>query len=111
MTPSSLIAYWPRRHSGGEYAWIVTLRSATPLTRWMCSGPNARDEPGPSSVWRGVPLIRGFCSQTAPSTTWYATEEMSWSCQPVSLTFVQHSSQTSTCSSRCSETKCRWSSS
>ena len=53
------------------------------------------------------PPIRGLDSISSPSTTQTAPDEMSWSCQPVSLTGVQHSNQTSTWSSRYSDTKWR----
>src|ERR1700733_8102298 len=73
----------------------------------MCSGPNENEPPSVTMRTAGSPLMRGLDSLTAPRTTRTAPEEMSWSCQPVSSARVQHSSQTSTNSSRCSETKCR----
>lgn len=69
----------------------------------MWSGPKQNEEPAPTAVARCSPPIRGLDSVRTPWTTRTAPEERSWSCQPVSFCRVQHSSQTSTNSSRYSE--------
>ncbi len=62
----------------------------------MWSGPNENVSPAPTTRAAAWPPIRGLDSISAPSTTHTAPEEMSWSCQPVSFSGVQQSSQMST---------------
>src|SRR5690348_3096472 len=57
----------------------------------MCSGPNENEYPVGTVRAAGSPPIRGLDSRSEPRTTRTAPAEMSWSCQPVSLTGVQHS--------------------
>jgi hypothetical protein len=70
----------------------------------MWSGPKEKDPAGPHASLAGT-LGRGeVVSTSSPETTATAAEDTSWSCQPVSLSGVQHSNQTFTWTSRCSET-------
>jgi hypothetical protein len=64
--------------------------------------PEGEDPAGPHASLVGT-LGRGeVVSTSSPETT--APEDTSGSCQPVSLSGVQHSNQTFTWTSRCSET-------
>ena len=104
-TPSSadgVLAHPPQRRAVGVHRDRPVHGAVEPVD---VVGAEAEDLP---AVDRGLdgsasPTAR-LCSVRVPLTTATAPEEMSWSCQPVSFSGVQHSSQTSTWASRCSET-------
>src|SRR5215475_5518480 len=83
------------------------LCSASPVSRWIWSGPKEIEPPSVMAIWVCAPPMRGLDSVSAPRTTRTAPDEMSWSCQPVSFPGDQQMSQTSTYSSRWIEAKCR----
>jgi hypothetical protein len=69
----------------------------------MWSGPNANVRPASTTRVTGSPPMRGVASVTAPRVTATAPDDVSWSCQPVSSTTFQQSTQTSMSVSRCSD--------
>src|ERR1700730_16859128 len=73
----------------------------------MCSGPKQNDSPFSITAVAGWPPRRGLLSFSAPRTTRTAPHETSWSCHPVSSSGPQQMSQTSTYSSRWTDSKCR----
>ena len=68
----------------------------------MWDGPKENDAPARKQVLRSGRATSRACSSSAPSTTWTAPLDVSWSCQPVSLSGSQKRAQRSTFASRCS---------